>query len=89
MERLAAVRQSQGKEGEFNAESDPSSQEQSKDNSSGWSLGQIFGVTVGTAAAAYMGLVVVGVVIEGVTWGRRRRRRANPNIETIPLVKKL
>jgi phospholipase B1 len=89
MERLAAVRQSQGKEGEFNAQSDPSSQEQSGDNSSGWSLGQIFGVTVGTAAAAYMGLVVVGVVVGGVAWGRRRRRRANPNTETIPLVKKL
>ena len=85
------MRQSQSQEGGFNVESLPSGNQDgdNSDNDSGWSLGQILGVTIGGAAVAYMGVVLVGVVIWGVVRVRRRRRWSNPNSEDIPLVKKL
>ena len=92
MDMWSAMKESQGKDGGFNAQSEPSSTGEEGgggDSSSEWSLGQILGVAVGSAAVAYLAVVVLGVVIGGVVWARRRRRRANPNTETIPLVKKL
>lgn len=72
--------------GGFNAQSLPNPEEESHDD--GWSISQIFGVAIGTAAAAYMVAVVVGVAIGGAVWVRRRRP-ATPNTEALPLVKRL
>ena len=76
--------QSQG----FNSQSLPNEEEtgNSDDNKDGWSVGQIFGVTIGVAATAYAALVLVGVAIAGAVWVRKRRR--GNDSEAIPLVKR-
>lgn len=75
-------------DGDFNSQSLPSEEKTENDeNDDAWSLGQIFGVTIGVAATSYMALVVIGGIIGGVVWVKRRRR-AQPNNEAIPLVKK-
>jgi hypothetical protein len=83
--RTQSLLDAQAQSGGFNAQSEPDPNEDGQDNS-GWSLGQIFGVAIGSAATSYL---VVAVVVGMIVWARRRRHQASPNSEIIPLVKKL
>jgi phospholipase B1 len=75
-------------EGGFNSQSLPNEQTEDGEEGDGeWSLGQIFGVTIGTAAVGYLVVVVVVGVVGGVVWVRRRQR-AHLNGDAIPLVKR-
>ena len=83
--RTQSLLDAQAQSGGFNAQSEPDPNESSQGDS-GWSLGQIFGVAIGSAATAYL---VVAVAVGMVVWARWRRHQASPNSEAIPLVKRL
>ena len=75
------------REGGFNADSLPSSDEEddSSNKGSGWGLGQIVGVAVGIVVTVSLAALLVGVAVY-VGW---HRHRGNSSTEAIPLVKKL
>ena len=83
--RTQSLLDARAQSGGFNAQSEPDPSEDGQGDSR-WSLGQIFGVAIGSAATSYL---VVAVVVGVIVWARRRRRRASPNSEAIPLVKNL
>ena len=83
--KLAAMQAE--REGGFNADSLPSSDEEddSGHKGSGWGLGQIVGVAVGVVVTVSLVALLVGVAMY-VGW---HHRRGNSSTEAIPLVKKL